>query len=63
MSQSFNQDFTYTGSTSSSSRVSPSVFLGFKVFNLKVQLKTAKTEVKFSLSSSERKNDECCCDK
>ena len=38
-------------------------FLGFKVFNLFVQLKTAKTEEEFSLSSLGRKNDECCCDK
>ena len=43
----------------------PSCFFcgGLDVFNLHVQLKTAKTEKEFSLSSMARKNDECCCDK
>ena len=54
--QSFNQDFTYTGSSSTQFECfSPSAFVGFKVFNLKVQLKTAKTEEEFSLSSLEGK--------
>ena len=49
------QDLTATGS-------SLTVF-ELKLFNLEVQLKTAKTMEEFALSSLERRNDECCCDK
>ena len=45
---------------SSSETVSSSSVLGFKLLHLEVQLKTAKTEEEFSLSSLEKKNDECC---